>query len=241
MRYYARLNPAKVDEAFLNREEVVRMSDVGAQLGFGLSVLHERGLVRDPSSLDAQDGLPLVTWPFLDFLDSLELSQETVLELGAGNSTLWLQRRFARVRSFETDPAWQAALSKRVAANVELCSIALASLEAAEVQYRDESFVLVDFAGRRTRFLVKRAVLTSDTFKQLTLPRRVSVPLFSRYDEGMEYGAHTDDAYRSSELLRTAVTLFLSVNDLMTRLSNPVLAVSLARIQQNLLRMWLEP
>lgn len=153
MRYYARLNPAKVDEAFLNREEVVRMSDVGAQLGFGLSVLHERGLVRDPSALDAQEGLPLLTWPFLDFLESLELAQESVLELGAGNSTLWLQRRFARVRSFETNPEWQAMLSARVAANVDLCLVDQETLEAADIEYRDESFVLVDFAGRRTRFL----------------------------------------------------------------------------------------
>ena len=153
MRYYARLNPAKVDEAFLNRDEVVRLSDVGAQLGFGLSVLHERGLVRDPSTLDAEDCAPLLTWPFLDFLDSLELSRETVLELGAGNSTLWLQRRFARVRSLETNPQWQAALSARVSPNVELRLVTLDRLEAADIDYRDESFVVVDFAGRRTRFL----------------------------------------------------------------------------------------
>jgi PKHD-type hydroxylase len=59
---------------------------------------------------------------------------------------------------------------------------------------------------------VKRAILANEAFKQLTLPRRVSTLLFSRYDEGMEYGPHTDDAYRSGELLRTdlAVTLFLS-------------------------------
>lgn len=153
MRYYARLNPAKLDEAFLNREEVVRLSDVGAQLGFGLSVLHERGLVRDPNALDAADCRPLLTWPFLDFLDSLELSQESALELGAGNSTLWLQQRFQRVRSFETNPEWQAALSRHVAGNVELCLVELPTLEAADIEYREESFVFVDFAGKRTRFL----------------------------------------------------------------------------------------
>lgn len=60
--------------------------------------------------------------------------------------------------------------------------------------------------------LVKRALLGSEAFKQLTLPRRVSGLLFSRYDEGMEYGPHTDDAYHAAELLRTdlAVTVFLS-------------------------------
>lgn len=155
---------------------------------------------------------------------------------------------------------------------------------------------------------VKQALLASDTFKQLTLPRRMSALIFSRYDEGMEYGPHTDDAYRASELLRTdiAVTLFLSephsydggeltvgnssvkpaagdavvypastihrvarvtrgtrlaavfwvqslvrdqgqrdilftLHDLVARLDNPVLALTLARVQQNLLRMWLEP
>jgi len=60
--------------------------------------------------------------------------------------------------------------------------------------------------------LVRSALNASETFKQLTLPRRVSQLLFSRYEVGMEYGPHTDDALRSQELLRTdiAVTIFLS-------------------------------
>jgi len=33
MRYYARLNPAKVEEGFLHRKEVQRLSDAGAQAG----------------------------------------------------------------------------------------------------------------------------------------------------------------------------------------------------------------
>jgi hypothetical protein len=153
MRYYARLNPAKLDEAFLNRAEVMRLSDVGAQLGFGLSVLHERGLLRDASALNAESAVPLLTWPCLDFLESLDLAEHTLLELGAGNSTLWFQRRFRGVRSFETDPTWQGALSQMVEPNVELRLVTLESLEAADIEYRDETFVLVDFAGRRTRFL----------------------------------------------------------------------------------------
>ena len=153
MRYYARLNPAKLDEAFLNREEVMRLSNVGAQLGFGLSVLHDRGLVRDPNALHAAGATPLLTWPFLDFLDSLDLSEQTLLELGAGNSTLWFQQRFARVRSFETNPEWYRALSQAVDANVELQLIEPETLETAGIDYQDETFVLVDFAGKRTRFL----------------------------------------------------------------------------------------
>jgi PKHD-type hydroxylase len=60
--------------------------------------------------------------------------------------------------------------------------------------------------------LVKKALLGNDKFPPLALPRRLTPPLFSRYDPGMEYGAHTDDAVRSRDGLRTdlAGTLFLS-------------------------------
>lgn len=153
MRYYARLNPAKVDATFLNREEVLRLSDVGAQLGFGVSVLNERGLLRDPNRLDPQHPLPLLTWPFLDFLESLELSDLRLLELGAGNSTLWFQRRLAQVRSYETNAEWVEPLKRSLAPNVDLTLVTLQALEAADIDYRGEELMLVDFAGRRTRFL----------------------------------------------------------------------------------------
>lgn len=153
MRYYARVNPTKVGAAFLEREEVLRLSDVGAQLGFGLSVLNERGILRDPSYLDPEHATPLLTWPFLDFLESVDLSGQRLLELGAGGSTLWFQRRLEQVRSFETNADWQRTLAPLLAPNAELTLLSLAELEAAELEYRGEQLVLVDFAGRRTRFL----------------------------------------------------------------------------------------
>lgn len=60
--------------------------------------------------------------------------------------------------------------------------------------------------------LVKKALMANDKFPPLALPRRLTPPLFSRYESGMEYGAHTDDAIRSRDGVRTdlAATLFLS-------------------------------
>ncbi|RYZ08567.1 MAG: hypothetical protein EOO73_06840 [Myxococcales bacterium] len=153
MRYYARLNPAKVDDGILNREEVLRLSDVGAQLGFGLSVLNERGLLRDPNRLDPQQPVPLLTWPFLDFVESLDFTNQRLLELGSGSSTLWFQTRFAKVRSLETNPDWMVSLKPHVASNVELSLVEPATLEGARITYEGEEVVLVDFAGPRTRFL----------------------------------------------------------------------------------------
>ncbi len=94
-----------------------------------------------------------LTWPFLDFLDHLDLKQSALVELGAGNSTLWFAERFGKVRSFETDPAFHGALAPRVPANVELELTATGALESADITYRNEEWMLVDFAGKRTSFL----------------------------------------------------------------------------------------
>jgi PKHD-type hydroxylase len=63
--------------------------------------------------------------------------------------------------------------------------------------------------------IVKKALLGNDKFPPLALPRRLTPALFSRYENGMEYGSHTDDAVRSRDGLRTdlAGTLFLSEPD----------------------------
>jgi PKHD-type hydroxylase len=162
-------------------------------------------------------------------------------------------------------------------------------------------------AHRELSELVKQSVHQSEPFKALALPLRMSSILFSRYDVGMEYGPHTDDAYRALERLRTdlAVTVFLSEPDsyeggalvvgdsalrpaagdavvypattihrvsqvtrgtrlaavfwvqslvrdeaqrdilvtlqsVIARTGSPVLSLALSRVQQNLLRMWVD-
>ncbi len=155
IRYYARLNESRADKQLLNRPEVLKLSDFGAQLGFGLSVLEGRRLFQPESTAAPAPGTmpPLLTWPFLDFLEHLDLGQQSLVELGSGHSTIWFSERFAKVRSFETDPEWHRALAARVAKNVELSLVALPDLERAQLDYRDEAWLLVDFAGKRTAFL----------------------------------------------------------------------------------------
>ena len=89
-----------------------------------------------------------------------------------------------------------------------------AGAEAARIKHNLQ-LELGSATHRELSEVVKEAATASDAFKQLTLPRRMSMPLFSRYEAGMEYGPHTDDAYRAHETLRTdlAVTLFLSAPD----------------------------
>lgn len=155
IRYYARLNPAQAPKELLSRDGILKVNDFGVQLGFGVSVLRQREFFQGESGVpptpDAAQ--PLLTWPFLDFIESLDLQGQSLIELGAGFSTIWLSKRFGKIRSFETNPEWHAAVARNISSNVDLSLVTLEQLESAELDYRGENWLLVDFAGKRTAFL----------------------------------------------------------------------------------------
>ena len=56
--------------------------------------------------------IPWFTYPAIDFLDSLELDNKTVLEVGGGFSTLYWALRGCSGISLEIDSGWSIAISK---------------------------------------------------------------------------------------------------------------------------------
>jgi len=70
--------------------------------------------------------------------------------------------------------------------------------------------------GRELGLVVIRALETSNAFISAALPRHVFPPLFNRYDAGMGFGTHIDNAVRqvpgTGQRMRTdlSATLFLS-------------------------------
>jgi PKHD-type hydroxylase len=62
---------------------------------------------------------------------------------------------------------------------------------------------------------VEQVLKDNSLFQIAVRPRRVHSLLFSRYEEGMSYGTHTDNALMGSNLLRSDVsfTLFLNSPD----------------------------
>ncbi len=73
--------------------------------------------------------------------------------------------------------------------------------------------------ARQLGEFILRALGQNDTFNSAALPLRVFPPLFNRYDKGMKFGAHVDNAIRyiatAGQRVRTDVssTLFLSEPD----------------------------
>lgn len=58
--------------------------------------------------IDPENGLvePWLTWPFMDWVKTQDLSQKTVLEFGAGRSTAWWRKKCKWVDSIDANPAW---------------------------------------------------------------------------------------------------------------------------------------
>jgi len=71
-----------------------------------------------------------------------------------------------------------------------------------------------DAAGKQASQIALTAIQRSEQARNFVLPRRVAVPTFLRYGEGMTYGPHVDAAFMSlgGQLLRSDVscTLFIS-------------------------------
>lgn len=120
--------------------------------------------VRAGRSLDAAgQPIPWYTYPAIDFLRQLDLSEKTVFEYGAGNSTLFWAARAARVVSVEDDERWSERLKSAVPANCTIVEEPDLQRYAQVIDAYPEGFdiIVVDGPARGgTRLRCARAALT---------------------------------------------------------------------------------
>lgn len=107
-----------------------------------------------------RDGSPLpwYTYPAIDFLKTRSFSGRTVLEFGAGQSTLWWAARAARVVAMEGNEDWYERIRGAMPDNVELRLIPMGSSEEcvaavrsalAEIGHARYDVVVIDGLYRR--------------------------------------------------------------------------------------------
>jgi PKHD-type hydroxylase len=65
-------------------------------------------------------------------------------------------------------------------------------------------------AVEEARVILRNALQRSEAFREYAFPLRIVPPLFSRYEPGMRYGEHTDNAVMGNVRTDLALTLFLS-------------------------------
>jgi PKHD-type hydroxylase len=79
---------------------------------------------------------------------------------------------------------------------------------------KDNLQAVADQPGmEEARSLVGAALGGSEAFRDHAFPQRMVPPLFSRYEPGMRYGEHTDNAVMGNVRTDLAMTLFLTPPD----------------------------
>ena len=128
-----------------------------------LTALDARGFLQSAEHgvpMRGGEPYPLLTWPFLDWIESFDFGALRIAEFGSGASTLYFAARFRAVQSFETDAAWHERIAGRIGANVDYRLIAADDLVAGNWSV-DADMVLIDCAANRlavaTQLLAKAA------------------------------------------------------------------------------------
>jgi len=80
---------------------------------------HFRSTLRWQSVDQKGNPLPWYTYPAIEYLAQLDLTEKRVLEYGSGFSTLFWASRCRKLVSVEHDPAWHARISERLPASVD--------------------------------------------------------------------------------------------------------------------------
>lgn len=113
---------------------------------FSINSGHFRSSMRSRAVDPRGRPLPWYTYPAIEFLSDQDYSSRTVLEFGAGQSTLWWASRAREVVALESDPAWYRELARCVPANVTLVSLPL-TLEGLDELLGSRSFDIVIVDG----------------------------------------------------------------------------------------------
>lgn len=90
---------------------------------FSLYSGHFRSTLLGRPVDQAGSPLPWYTYPAIAFLECRDFSTARVLEIGAGNSSLWWKRRCRSLICFESDPAWYASLHETKELGDSLCRL----------------------------------------------------------------------------------------------------------------------
>tara|TARA_B110000259_G_scaffold28100_1_gene29782 strand:+ start:854 stop:2104 length:1251 start_codon:yes stop_codon:yes gene_type:complete len=132
---------------------------------FVFKEVNQRGLFPINNLVKAENKSkhqPLLTWPFLDFINTLDLKNIILHELGAGSSTIWFSNKFKNIESYETNQDWYEKLKPLIKSNVSLKLTKLENIYECKIQFKSNDWLLIDFAGKRTKFIQELVKLSDD-------------------------------------------------------------------------------
>lgn len=133
-------------------------------------ILNQLGQLRskmEKESIDSNGSpIPWFTYPSIEYLNQLDLSELNILEWGSGNSTLYFSKRCKSITTIEHDLSWKKKVESKIkkmgSDNVEIIHVPLDDyLSVVAKKERNYDIVIVD-GKRRCECLFKAHELLND-------------------------------------------------------------------------------
>jgi len=218
-----------------------KMTNQGALLGSLHSSFQLRGFF-DSADLgqpikDSQP-FPLLTYSFMDFIESHDTSDFSLIEFGSGNSTLYFEKKFKNLISFETNKEWYEKI-KRQLIKTKYQLIESVDLEDGKFEINinpEKTFVLIDAACNRykiTDCLLKKIkpnfiILDNSEWYRNT----AKLIIKESYFEVPFWG------YKNTEHWESCTSLFINLNNILLLDNNNILPPPLSR---RIISSWDQP
>jgi len=125
-------------------------------IAFSYQTGHFRSSLKAKALDNFGQPLPWYTYPAIDFLRNKQTLGKSVLEFGAGQSTLWWAQRVQSVVAIEDNKSWFAHLLGRVPANVQLI---LTDKDASNIEpLKESAFDLIVIDGLNRFLCAQKAI-----------------------------------------------------------------------------------
>ncbi len=228
MNYFMKIKSDGLSDDMRRSGAVVELNAFSHRMAFISNEMSYRGFFSNNNFTQISSGkdqLPLLTWPFLDFMKSISFKLPRLIELGSGNSTLWFANIFEHVISYETNGEWFLQVQKRAPANCGVNLVSEEELLACNLTFEPTDWLLVDFAGRRSQFIknmlsIERRVLpavvvldNADWYRNgADLLRKIGfieIPFFG-FKSGQTHLSCTSIFFSNIESFRPADNVFIS-------------------------------
>ena len=156
MTYFLQVNPKLLSEQLKQNAAFIELNPFSHRMAFVSNELLGRGFFLENNINQVTTGqvqLPLLTWPFLDFISSIDIDKSNLIELGSGNSTLWFAKIFKSVVSYETNQDWCNQIKNKAPKNCEVIYISEPELVFCDLNFNSNDWLLIDFSGHRSQFI----------------------------------------------------------------------------------------
>lgn len=215
-----------------NTISLQKMTNQGALLGSLHSSFQLRGFFDSAdlgSPIKNSLPFPLLTYSFMDFIESHDVSDFTLIEFGSGNSTLYFENKFKNIISFETNKEWYEKIKSRLI-KTEYHLVDPIDLQDGKFEINinlRKTFALIDAACNRykiTANLLKKIkpnyiILDNSEWYRNT----ANLIIKSGYFEVPFWG------YKNTEHWESCTSLFINLNDILLLENNNMLPPPLSR------------